>query len=165
MPNDDGLKEFMACQPDGLLRRWLSELLTAREYIPALQAEAERAKQLQEKITAMEHGMKFYIDRTTKLIDKAESLERTIECWVTRARMLEAKLSEVRESEEYLTARIVGIVSALRDKDELLWWLTALGWRDFTRKGGIPLTIWGDEIRQMLATQGYMREALEKRNG
>lgn len=53
---------------------------------------------------------------------------------------------------------------AMDDRDELLWWLTALA--NVPRPNGIP---WEHYIglllplRKMLATQGYTREGLEQK--
>lgn len=161
MPNDDRLERLIA-SPE-----------TLREYIPALQAEAERAKQLQEKITAMEHGMKYYIERNIELAEQYQDMKRAVECWVTRAGVLEARMREqdqdmqlVADAQASLIEAQIEIEKRLETKDELLWWVTALacqGWPD-----GVQWDVFDRLIRpliQALAPQGYTREGLEKRNG
>ena len=163
MPNDDGLERLIA-SPE-----------TLREYIPALQAEAERAKQLQEKITAMEHGMKFYIDRNIQLAEQYQDMKRSLECWVTRAGSLEAKLrradEEQKESIAYVQSAdrsIDDLVDVNQEMNGLLWWLTAEAWRDVSESPSeqdyeMAMDRLLSNLRQMLATQGYTREGLEKR--
>ena len=190
MPNDDGLKEFIQSRialvksdvtPEGYalplspdlakqLAHWLSELLTAREYIPILEARYDEAKQLREKIAAIEHGIKFYINRNIELIDQYQGMKKSLECWVTRAGALEAKLRKQNTDDaerEYLTSRLSDLADKLDEKDELLWWVTAAveSYRhiDYSYQGWV--TAWDalGDAHQMLATQGYTREELEKR--
>lgn len=181
MPSDDGLKEFLTrvtlseslpIKQAGQVRQWLSELQAARD-----------------KIAAMEHGLRYYIDRNVQLAEAEQDWKRAVECWVTRAGMLEAKLREAEETNRQIAidlgnmtataASCAETVAELETRlgqsvddvltaenracelDELLWWITAEAerrdenWRYATRKA------WG--IRQMLTTQGYTREALEKK--
>lgn len=74
MPNDDGLKEFISGVIDPQWHAWLTELLDARE-----------------KIVAMQHSMKFYIERNIELTEAACDAKKILEYWVTQAGMWEAK--------------------------------------------------------------------------
>ena len=82
MPNDDGLKEYLNEHSleiflgDGApsVRTWLFELLDARE-----------------KIAAMQHGIRFYIERNIELTGAVCDAKTNLEYWVTQAGMWEAK--------------------------------------------------------------------------
>lgn len=99
---------------------------------------------VREKVKALQLTAQFYAERNQQLIDENR---------------------ELKESERYLADRLVSMVSALNAKDELLWWVTALAFRwtynPHSSKAIGPRVI--VKLQQMLATQGYTRENLEKR--
>lgn len=87
------------------------------------------------KVAALERMCKIHAERSIQLTDENREL---------RARIA-TQLAEIFDAE-----------SRACKLDELLWWVTALAGRvehdDIVRR-----------VRQMLATQGYTRENLEKR--
>ena len=104
-------------------------------------------EQIREKVKALQITAQFYAERNQQLIDENRELRGEIQ-------------SHDRAIDD--------LVAVNQEMNELLWWVTANNHRrdpEYNYRSWI--TIWDifvDE-RQLLATQGYTRESLEKRNG
>lgn len=89
---------------------------------------------VREKVKALQLTAQWYAERNQQLIDENRVLVKEHNILVAENRKL----------------------------DELLWWVTALAWREgqFKIAAGAPTRT---TLQRMLATQGYAREGLEKR--
>lgn len=97
-------------------------------------------EQMREQVKALQLTAQFYAERNQQQITEKERLiEENCE--------LKIRLDDALRNKDIIT-------EWLSAKDELLWWVTADNYRDMHQR---------EKERQMLATQGYTRENLEKR--
>ena len=175
MANETDLKEFLSaetyCESLSVgpkladeVRHWLSELLTAREYIPALQAKVEQLRTVAERVPAMEHSLAHYKERNEQLYGDVDKLMRDLDtCYQTidqitananqcaeRIAELEEALTGSERQRAYLASRTGGLADRVEALDELLCQVTALV---FQEGGYSTLT-----LREMLESRGKGHE-------
>ena len=99
---------------------------------------------VREKVKALQLTARFYAERNQQLIDENRELKNEIQAH-DRA--------------------IDDLVATNQEMNELLWWLTADVSRNMARDNVPWVEVWEcvRRVREMLATQGYTRENLEKR--
>lgn len=102
---------------------------------------------VREKVNALQLTAQFYAERNQQLIDE----NRELKSYIKAADRSISDLAEVQV-----------------EMNELLWWLTAEANRvcldryGVGKHGGTVQLLIASVVRQMLATQGYTRENLEK---
>ena len=102
-----------------------------------------RWEEVRQRVRALEFTAQFYAERNQQLIDENRELA-------------------------YLRHTVSKLADENNAKDELLWWLTAEANRvcldryGVGKHGDTVQLLVASVVRQMLATQGYTRENLEK---
>ena len=102
-----------------------------------------RWEEVRQRVRALEFTAQFYAERNQQLIDENRELKGYIEA-------ADRSISDLAEVQVKM--------------NELLWWVTADVSRNMARDNVPWVEVWEAirRVRQMLATQGYTRENLEK---
>lgn len=106
-------------------------------------------EQVREKVKALQLTARFYAERNQQLIDENRGLK--------------AKLDAVTATADARDEVIDHLKAGWNRMDELLWWVTALAWSTKDVRGLPEFVVSPKKLHDMLATQGYTRENLEKR--
>lgn len=109
------------------------------ETIDELKAGWERVR---EQVKALQLTAQFYAERNQQLIDENRELKSHIEA-------ADRSISDLAEVQV--------------EMNELLWWVTALAWVEVQPDAWLnAVAVSRMKLQQLLATQGYTREGLEK---